>query len=230
MDILLSILALAIPGLIALFLHRKDAAADKLAAYHKKTVARRAYSAQRQSAVRGEVVQLEAELVETKTTTSLQTKEEAARVKEAAMQSGAAKAAVEHLRRLPIFILLTAFGASSVRAEPCTDGYTLQAGETLPCDAECLPEPSLMKLVSRSTSLTECEANATATTTTHAKITEALRKDIDLAFQAVLQSEADCLDVIQPDGASTGTVVLVAVVSIVVGALGGVLLYTQLAR
>lgn len=77
-------------------------------------------------------------------------------VQKAAAKKGTAKAASAYVKAMKkggtMLLILAYLGYSteSVRAEACADGVSLKKGETIDCDAECLPEEELMFLLERS--------------------------------------------------------------------------------
>lgn len=77
-------------------------------------------------------------------------------VQKAAAKKGTAKAASAYVKAMKkggtMLLVLAYLGYSteSARAEACPDGVSLKKGETIDCDAECLPEDELMFLLERS--------------------------------------------------------------------------------
>jgi len=228
-----TIIAVALSGLTAFFFFNRQSRAEKQVKYLQQAEGRRARVEVRKEAIRDEVIAAEAEVAAAKQESVKAAVVEREKIYSDAKRSGAAKAAMEHLRRvkkLPVIILLVAFGGSSARAEPCVDGYTVRAGEALPCDAECLPEDALTELTLRSAKLTTCESDTESTMTAHKRIVAALREDAAVSDQARIEADAACVIALQPSGTSLGTVFIISVASLVVGAVGGALIYHGLRK
>ncbi len=224
MEAILMVLAVAVPGVVAWLTHQRARRLEAQNDYLRKTTARRAKLEERKEVLRKEVAAAEAELAEKKEAAAAAESRELQVIEADAREKGVAAAAMEHLRRLKVVVALTAacLWSSSARAGECTEGYTLKAGQVLPCDGECLPAPSLMTLVKRSVALSTCEADAEAATAAFNRKVAALQAEVAAERQAREEAEEAAVGDV---GASPTTVILIATVTFVLGAAAGAVGY-----
>jgi hypothetical protein len=232
MDILLTILGVALPTFAAIFFHRRAAKAKAQAAYLKKVVARREKSAAAHTARVTVEAAAAVKAEEVKAAAKTETKTETEKVRVTRKSKGSAAAAMEHLRRLKIIILALALVGytTGVRAEPCTEGISLMAGDSVDCDTECLPEPDLMKLVERSIALTELEKLVAADKLTTDAAYARSQGDLAQCQADLTATETDCVKQLQPDEWSPSTYILIGVAVFVGGVVVGALTYHELSR
>lgn len=220
METILTILAVAVPGLLAWLFHGRAAKLEAQNEYLRKTAERRRKLDERKEVIRKEVEAAEAEFFEKKEASAAEASHEMSVIEADAREKGVAASAMEHLKRLKLVLLACALAMYpvSARADECTDGYSVKAGQALPCDAECLPAPSLMTLIKRSVSLEKLERD-------HAAYVEAAQKKL-AAAQAEIAAERAAREAAEDAavgdaGMGTDTLVLVGVLVFLVGAAAG---------
>lgn len=230
MDAILTIAAIVAPGLIAWFMHQKAARAEAQARYLREAAERRRKAAIRKGELQATMDQVDAGLAKAKEGNSAEAAEELEKVYADTSKKGAAHAAMEHLKRLKVLVLAVAIAAAPLeaRAERCENGISVKAGDTVPCDVECIPEAALLTLVKRSVELENLKKDHADTLMAHQRKVETLEQAVRDAEAETLAAEASCVKHLEPSGPSTSTLILIGVVIFVVGAGSGALAYHQL--
>lgn len=228
-ETILTVLAIGLPGLMAFFFHARATRLEAQNKYLRKTAERHRKLAEKKEALRAELIAADAAA----DVAVVESKKEAAAEIEAVRadtkKSGAARAAMEHLKRLKVLLITAAVVGAPLqaRAAPCTDGHTLMAGQTLDCDAECLPEEAILTLVGRSIELDQVKRDCATQAALAAKREEILLKDVALERAAREEAEAAAVG---DAGWSTPTTILVVVTAALLGAAGGALAYHSLSK
>lgn len=162
--------------------------------------------------------------------------EKAAEVAEVKRKRGVGAAAsarakqVRAAKQAGTALLILAFltHTTSVRADACTDGFSLKAGDKAPCAAECLPAEDLEVLLEDSVQCERLRLDHDTVLKKHTADVTAFSTKLALCDQHVAKLEKQLADVtvVPPAETSTSTYILIGIGVFVAGmAAGSALVY-----
>jgi hypothetical protein len=200
-----ALLLSALPFVGYFVMRRRVAQLEAVAKVQEQNAARAAARQRAREAKAKEAAALQATLAAAKQEALAEVEVKTEQVLVAAKKKGTAAATSDYVKRIrkggTMLLLLAFLGYSTeARAEACKEGYTVKAGESLDCDAECLPEDELLFLVKRSLACEKLEIE-------HATVLKQHAIDLQKAGDELALCEAGLEDTQEDLAKLTGKVV-----------------------